>query len=297
MKNIKNSIIKNLFTIFIVLAIATMFLGNYLYSKEPTNIMVGVGIGAGYSKLDIVHSHAAKYPIQDWGTTNPLAPLWAPQRDLSTSSWALAWEFLVGYKHFINDWVGFRYYANVGVQHYVAKSLGDKKQNIGFVDYTLNADLLIDFWESEFFAVGMFGGLGFGGTSFDKKAISQYMAVYSAANPNIPIGLADVKKHFLNVNASTGLRLTIFQKYRRTSARVCDKFVNGKRVCRVPIFYIGHGIELSAKFPLLDYLATAQPDIYVTAGANIGTGAGVISRPGYTVSNPYRITLRYVVDF
>ncbi len=266
-----------------------------LFAKEPTNIMIGFGIGAGQTKLSMEHSRAMLDPPLKADGTN--TPRWDKQTNRYLSSWALAWEFLVGYKHFINDWVGFRYYGNVGIQHYEAKSLGDKSQKIGIIDYTLNADLLINFWESELIAVGMFGGLGFGGTSFDKKAISQYMAVYSAANPRIPIGLADVQKHFLNVNASVGLRLTIFQKYRRTSARVCDKFVNGKRVCRVPVFYIGHGIEFNAKFPLLDYRATAQPDIYVTAGADIGNGTGVISRPGYTVSNPYRLTLRYIVDF
>ena len=266
-----------------------------LFAKEPTNIMIGFGIGAGQTKLSMEHSRVMLDPPLQNNQTN--TPRWDRQTNRYLSSWALAWEFLVGYKHFINDYVGFRYYGNVGIQHYEAKSLGDKSQKIGMIDYSLNADLLINFWESELIAVGAFGGLGFGGTSFDKKAISQYMAVYSAANPSIPIGLADVQKHFLNVNASAGLRLTIFQKYRRTSARVCDKFVDGKRICRVPIYYIGHSIELSAKFPLLDYRATAQPDIYVTAGADIGNGTGVISRPGYTVSNPYRITLRYVVDF
>ena len=289
MKKIKNNIIKNLFAIFIVLAIATMFLGNYLYSKEPTNIMVGVGIGAGYSKLDIVHSHAAKYPLQGVDPNNPYQNLWGAQSDRSTSSWALAWEFLVGYKHFINDYVGFRYYGNVGVQHYVANSLGDKSQKIGFVDYTLNADLLIDFWESEFFAVGMFGGLGFGGTSFDKKAITRYMAVYDRDSGQ-PIGLANINKHFFNVNASVGLRFTIFQKNRLVKSRVCDEYIEGKRVCRVPIYYIGHGIELSAKFPLMDYRATPLPDI-------IRVNNRWVSRPEYVVSNPYRVTIRYVIDF
>ena len=294
MKNIKNSIIKNLFTIFIIVAIATMFLGNYLLAKEPTNIMIGVGIGAGYSKLDIVHSHAAKFPLQNPDPQRPLAPLWAPQRDLSTSSWAIAWEFLVGYKHFINDYVGFRYYGNVGIQHYVAKSLGDKKQNIGMIDYTLNADLLMDFWESEFFAFGAFGGLGFGGTSFDKKAITRYMAVYDRDSGQ-PIGLANINKHFFNVNASIGLRFTIFQKYRRTSARVCDEFINSKRICRVPIYYIGHGIEVSAKFPLMDYRATPLPDIIRING--VGANGVYVSRPEYVVKNPYRITIRYIIDF
>lgn len=266
-----------------------------LFAKEPTNILIGFGIGAGQSKLSMEHSHVMlDPPLQD---NNNNIPRWDKQTNRYLSSWALAWEFMIGYKHFINDWVGFRYYGNVGIQHYKPVSFASNEQKIGFIDYTLNADLLINFWENDLLSIGMLGGLGFGGTSFDKKAISQYMAVYSAANPNIPVGLADVQKHFLNVNASVGLRLTFFQKYRRTSARVCDQYVNSKRTCRVPIFYIGHGIEINAKFPLLDYRATAQPDIVVMPGANIGNGTGVISRPGYTVSNPYRITIRYVVDF
>ncbi len=289
MKNIKNHIIKNLFAIVIVIALAAMFLGNYLYSKEPTNIMLGVGIGAGYSKLDIVHSHASKYPLQGLDPNNPYQNLWGAQRDVSTSSWAVAWEFLAGYKHFINDWVGFRYYANVGIQHYKPVSFQSKQQKIGIIDYTLNADLLIDFWESEFFAVGMLGGLGFGGTSFDKKAITQYMAVYDRESGQ-PIGLANITKHFFNVNASVGLRFTIFQKNRLVKSRVCDEVVNGKRICRVPIYYIGHGIEINAKFPLMDYRATPLPDI-------ISVNGRWVSRPEYVVSNPYRVTIRYIIDF
>ena len=281
---------KHIFKIF-----AIIFVISSLNAKEPTNIMIGFGIGAGQSKLAMEHSRIMLDP--PYNGNNSTTPRWTPQHNSYLSSWALAWEFMIGYKHFINDFVGFRYYGNVGIQHYTAKSLGESGQKIGFVDYTLNADLLINFWESELISVGMLGGLGFGGTSFDKKAITQYMAVYSAENPNVPVGLADVQKHFINVNASVGARLTFFQKVRRTSARVCDKYINGKRVCRVPVFYIGHGIEFNAKFPLLDYRATARPDIYVTAGADIQNGRGVYSRPGYTVSNPYRLTLRYIVDF
>ena len=275
----------------ILFAIAFLIIMSFssLSAKEPTNIMIGFGIGAGKSAIDINYAHASRFPLEGVDPNNPRQPLWGANSNSSISSWALAWEFLVGYKHFINDWVGFRYYANVGIQHYTAKSLGDKSQKIGFVDYTLNADLLIDFWESEFFAIGMFGGLGFGGTSFDKKAIVRYMAIYDRDSGR-PIGLANVNKHFVNVNASVGARMTIFQKIRRPSARVCDEFVNGKRVCRVPIYYIGHGIEFSAKFPLMDYRATPLPDI-------IQVNGGYASRPEYVVKNPYRLTIRYVVDF
>ena len=57
--------------------------------------------------------------------------------------------------------VGFRYYANVEIQHYKPSLFESKTQPIGFIDYTLNADLLVNFWESEFVSLGMLGGIGF----------------------------------------------------------------------------------------------------------------------------------------
>ena len=273
----------------IIFAIVCLIFSS-LFAKEPTNIMIGIGAGAGQSKINIRHSQVIKDPI--YGVNNAGQPTnlrWQPQSDMSLASWAVAWEFLVGYKHFINDWVGFRYYGNVGIQHYKPSLFESKTQPIGFVDYTLNADLLVNFWESDLLSVGVLGGIGFGGTSFDKDAINKYMAVYDR-NLGRPIGIANISKHFFNVNASVGARLTFFQKVRRTSARVCDKYVEGKRVCRVPVFYIGHGIEFNAKFPLMDYMATPLPDIVQINGA-------WVSRPEYTVNNPYRLTIRYVIDF
>ena len=137
--------------------------------------------------------------------------------------------------------------------------------------------------------VGVLGGIGVGGTSFDKDAISKYFAVYDTRT-SIPMGLADIQKHFLNINASVGFRFAIFQKVRRTGAKICDDYVNGKRVCRVPVFYIGHNFEINAKLPLMDYQATPKADII----SQNGTPA---SRPRYVINNPYRITFRYVVDF
>ena len=271
---------KKILRLFTIAVLATA-LFSPLFAKEPTNILVGFGIGAGQSKLSQEFSQLSRDPTT--GLTG-----WRPQQDRNLSSWALAWELMVGYKHFINDYVGFRYYGNIGIQHYKPVSFASNEQKIGFVDYTLNADLLIDFYETTSWAIGMLGGMGFGGTSFDKDAISRYLAQYNSAGQ--PIGLANVQKHFFNVNASVGLRGAIFQKYRRSNAKVCDDYVDGKRVCRVPIYYIGHNIELNVKFPLLDYKATPNPDIQMVNGQ-------AAHRPGYTVTNPYRITLRYIVDF
>ena len=212
---------KKLFRLSAIAILLVAFVKLPLFAREPTNILAGFGIGAGQGKMSIEHSQIARYPTQamtDKGFT--------AQRNSSLSSWALAWEFLVGYKHFLNDFVGFRYYGNIGIQHYKPISLVNKGQKIGFIDYTINADLLIDFWESELFAVGVLGGIGVGGTSFDRDAISKYLAVYDTRT-GIPMGLADIQKHFLNINASVGFRFAVFQRVRRTGARICDDYVNG----------------------------------------------------------------------
>lgn len=276
---------KNIFRLFLIAIFALP-----LSAKEPTNVLIGFGAGIGQTKLSEEHSQIMLDPIYN---TFGSALRWNAMTNKQLTSSAVAYEFLLGYKHFINDFVGFRYYGNVGFQHYQAKSLGDNKQNLGLIDYTLNADLLIDFYENEYFAIGIVGGLGFGATSFYSKAMSKYMGIYSATDNNtVFVGEANVKKHFLNANASAGVRMAFFQKVRRTGARVCDKYVAGKRTCQVPVFYIGHNIEFNAKFILLDYLATPYPDIV----ADVGAG-NPKSRPGYTVKNPYRLTVRYIIDF
>ena len=277
----------------ILLSAISAMMSLQLSAKEPTNILFGVGIGAGRSDMAIEHSQVIQDPIQV-ADKDKTELRWKALKNQELSSWAVAWEFMLGYKHFINDFVGFRYYGNVGIQHYKPISLNQKSEKIGIIDYTLNADLLIDFWESEFFAVGVLGGMGFGGTSFEKNAITQYLVAYNAQSTR-PIGLANVQKHYFNVNANVGFRVAFFQKVRRVKDRVCeDSYKNGKRICRVPVYYIGHNIEFNAKFPLLDYQATPYADIIVLSNE---TQNNIASRPGYKVTNPYRLTVRYVVDF
>lgn len=264
-----------------------------MFGKEPTNIMFGIGAGVGMTNLDIQHSFAMKHPInnRDYGKPGwEGTAAWPAQQDRSLNSWSGAWEFLIGYKHFINDWVGMRYYGNLGFQHYKPSLYSSKVDPIGFVDYSLNADVLINFYETTSFSIGILGGLGLGGTSFMKDAVDKYLVVYDR-DTGLPVGKSDVKKHHLNINASTGIRATYFQKVRRVSEKVCDEnYVDGKRLCRVPYHYIGHSFEINAKFNVLDYKATGIPDIGVV-------GTQVTSKPAYTVKNPYRITLRYIVDF
>lgn len=154
-------------------------------AKEPTNWMFGVGGGYGMTSLDMKHSHFLRNPVYRYfaGTGGVKAQYqmengkpvtrFAPQSNASLNSWSGSWEFLLGYKHFINDWFGVRAYGNVGVQHYKPSLFESKIDPIGIIDYTINADLLFDFYETESWAIGMLAGLGFGGTSFDKDAIKK----------------------------------------------------------------------------------------------------------------------------
>ena len=268
-----------------------------LCAKEPSGIMIGAGAGYGRSELSIEHSHIAKNPLVSIDPNNPLAPLWTPQVDSQSGSWAVAWEVLVGYKHFINDFVGFRYYANIGVQHYKPVTYKSNKEPIGYVDYTLNADILFDFYESESVAFGIFGGVGFGGTSLDKQAINEYESLYNNAQNGIPIGASDITKHFLNVNFSAGIRLVFFQKITTSSTSSGAMAMRGygaQNRSTAQSAYIGHNFEVVAKFSTLSYSATTPDYNISTLGT---TTSDFRSRPGYKIKNPYRFTFRYVVEF
>lgn len=266
-----------------------------LCAKEPAGVIIGAGVGEGRSEMSIEHAHIAKYPLQSLDPNNPLAPQWTPQVDSSAGSWALSWEFLLGYKHFLNDIIGFRYYANVSVQHYKPVTYKSKKEPIGYVDYTLNADILFNFYDSESFAFGILGGVGLGGMSLDRKAINEYESIYNANAGVIPIGASDITKHFLNVNFSAGVRMIFFQKTTiKGGIRSCDNFSQGRRSCTMPSAYIGHGFEVVAKFPTLTYNATTPDFVMSTQGNTI---TSFRSRPGYKIKNPYRFTFRYVVEF
>lgn len=284
------------FTKFSLAVITVLSMLIFANAKEPTNFMIGIGGGYGMTSIDVKHSHVARNPIYNWNASQApgnqffyLSPRWATQSNASLSSWSGAWEFLAGYKHFVNDWLGVRAYANIGIQHYKPSLFESKTDPIGIIDYTANVDLMFDFYETESWAIGMLAGLGFGGTSFDKKAIEKYMAVYDRAT-GAPISKANIQAHFLNINASVGLRGVYFQKIRKTSKRVCDDFVDGKRTCRVPVAYIGHNFEINAKFPFMKYEATEHAD-------TVQVGTAFVFIPQYVVKNSYRITFRYIIDF
>lgn len=286
--------------IFLIVALALTF--TTLQSKEPANWLFGVGFGVGQSQIDEKYPESARNELGiKW-----VEGTWGNLYDSQVKDWGFTWELLAGYKHFLNDYVGFRYYANVSGQQYKDDIFTAGKVSAGVYEYTANADLLINFYTSETLTFGILGGFGVGGAYFDSPALDTYKAKWSQENPVYAearyAGLGNVKKHHLSANLSIGARLNIIQKIRQVGKRVCnDRDSEGRRTCRVPISYLEHGIEFNAKFPMLTYYATDKGDTigaYCTAGMQCYPYfATVRRRPGYEVKNPYKFTIRYIIAF
>ena len=282
----------------LIFAMGGGILGNPLFAKEPTNWFFGFGVGAGLSQIDEVYPDSAR---------NQIGVTWADWRSAYNSTikdWGFAWELLGGYKHWLNNWVGFRYYANVSGQQYKDDIFTAGKTQAGVYEYTANADLLLNFYNSDFFTFGILAGFGVGGAYFDSPAFDTYAGQWTDRVPNSIDtrykGEGQITKHHLSANLSIGTRFNFFQKIRNEGKRVCSKRDSeGRRVCRVPITRLEHSVELNAKFNMLTYRATDYGDVLgAYCDGNSPTGYKCLyQRPGYEVKNPYKFTLRYIVAF
>ena len=274
-------------------------------AQEQTNWFFGVGLGGGLSQLDRKYSDSSRNRIGlDWSQWN-ITP-----SDNTIKDWGFAWEVLAGYKHWLNNWVGFRYYVNASGQHYKDDIFTAGKSQVGVIQYTANADLLLNFYNSEIFTLGIFGGFGVGGAYFDSPALNTYKQIWSQENPMFSNerykGMGNVYKHHLAAILSAGARFNFFQKVRAINGkRVCNRGAMGRTACRAPIAYLEHSIEFAAKISMMTYRVTDHADmvgVYATNTANPNPGGyrGYISvdaRPGYEVKNPYQFTLRYLIAF
>ncbi|MGX3011667.1 outer membrane beta-barrel protein [Helicobacter sp. 23-1044] len=257
-------------------------------------------MGAGLSQIDEIYPDSANNKIGvTWKD-------WTPVDNSSIKDWGVTWEFLAGYKHWLNDWVGFRYYANVGAQHYKHEIFTSGNVKAGIIEYTANADLLLNFYTSEFWSFGILGGFGVGGAYFDSPALDNYRKRWSKESPNFSNerykNIGQTKNHHLSASLSAGMRFNFFQKIRKVAQKTCGDVENGRRTCRVPISYLEHSVEFNAKFPMLTYHPTDPGDVigaYCTdKDANLtGQYKCLWKRPGYEVKNPYKLTLRYIFAF
>lgn len=300
--------LKKILTFFAVFALFAS-----LHAKEPTNWFFGAGFGAGYSQID------TKYPD---AASNQMGITWINWTDDYSSQakdFGFNWEIVAGYKHFINNWIGFRYYVSVGSQHYKDEIFTAGKVKAGVFEYIGNADLLINFYTAELWSIGMFAGLGVGGAYFDSPAFDRYLQQWQNRVPNtgtntttnppgitgdVYAGEGKVYKHHVSAVVNVGLRGSFFQKIRNVESRTCDTGADGRRTCRVPISYFEHSIEFNARFPLTKYKVTDVPDIMGAYSSGVagypgttGKYISVYKRPGYIVSNPFKFTIRYIFAF
>ena len=286
----------------IIMVILAFCLFGILNAKEPTNWFFGAGVGFGKSQIDKIYPQSANNQIGvKWGN-------WTSQYSSSVADTGVAWEVLVGYKHFVNNYLGFRYYANVGAQHYKDEVFTAGKVQAGVIDYTANIDILVNFYTAESWSIGMFGGAAVGGAYFDSPAMKTYTDMWKDKTPvtvptadnSIYKGQGNIYKHHFNATLSVGLRGSYFQKIRDIQNRTCNTQGDRKR-CRVPVSYLEHSFEVVAKFPLMKYAVTDPGDVITgytyNPGVDYGTFVGIYQRPGYEVKNPYKVTFRYIFAF
>ena len=279
--------------------------GSALSAKESANWILGVGVGYGATQIDIKYPESTRNQLgiaigggqNTWISYNPGI-------NASAKSWGINYEILVGYKHFLNEYIGFRYYANVGAQNYKDANFSNDKNTIGVIEYTANADLLINFYDSPDFSFGILGGFGVGGATFDSSALKSYERDWGAAtdstqfNEAMYSGIGTIYKHHFSASVSVGVRFNFFQQIRAAGQVICSAGSDGRRSCKKPIANLEHSIEANAKFPILTYYATKAGDTIATRMPNQNNWLrGISNRPGYEIKNPYKFTLRYIIAF
>lgn len=277
-------------------------------AKEPSSWFVGAGGGYGATNIDRLYSASAK--SGGIGVTWA-AGTWIDQVDTHYKSWGLAFEALVGYKHFLNDYLGLRYYANVAGQFYKNPIFSNDKTKLGVLDYTINADLLINFYNGESFTLGIFGGFGVGGAHFDSPELGRYENYYGAAKDSTTYtqyefdGVGEIWRNYVSATINAGVRINIFQSLRGSGHLMCS-VNNGRRQCRsASNNYLEHSLEVGAKFPLLTYKPTTDAEVMgkycsTAMGDNPNLNGAYLCahmRHSYEIKTPYRFTIRYIIAF
>lgn len=224
------------------------------------------------------------------------------------TSWGAIGEVLIGYKHFLNDYIGLRYYANASVQFFSNPIFTSDKMKVGVIDYKLNADLLVNIYNTLIYSIGIFGGFGVGGAYFDSPVLDKWERDYGAAKDSTVMtesifkGVGDVKRNHFNASLNVGARINFYQQLRGSST-ICTPNSDGRRTCRKPTSSLEHSLEFNATFPMLPYKLTA--DAQVVGRFCIDPNHAQIfnqyhcsdTMHSYEVSTPYKFTMRYILAF
>ena len=300
-----NRLFAKLFVRFITALLFIVIEGSALKvsAQEPTSWFVGFGGGYGRTQIDRTYSNSAQTGGMNLEWIN-----WSNQSNRHYKSQGIIFEGLVGYKHFLNDYIGFRYYASLSTQFYKDTIFTNNKNKIGIIDYGLNTDLLINFYTNPFLSFGIFGGFSVGGAHFDSPALDDYERFWGGATDStryteaIFDGIGKISKNYFSASLAVGLRINFLQHIRGSGQVVCSASGDGRRTCKKPSSLLEHSLEFSARFPMLSYKATRTPEVighYCSrvGGNYIGEYKCANYRYGYEIKNPYKLTLRYIIAF
>lgn len=275
-----------------------------LRAAEPSSWFVGIGGGYDLTKSSLLYSDSAK--------SGGLGVTWIDWRnrfDAHHMSWGAIAEGLIGYKHFLNDYIGLRYYANVNVQFFSNPIFTSNQIKVGVIDYKLNADLLLNLYTNPRLSVGIFGGFGVGGAHFDSPALDKWERDYGAAKDSTvmtePIfaGVGDVSRNHFSTSLSVGARINFFQQLRGVGQVVCKPGGDGRRTCHQPTMSLEHSLEFNASFSMLPYKLTADAQVVgrfcIDPNHREILGGYYCSDTmhSYEISTPYKFTLRYILAF
>lgn len=113
----------------------------------------------------------------------------------------------IGYKYFFKDWVGIRGYGSV---NYTETSFHakDNQSNLPYeisnISYSLNADALFNFYNTEIYNLGAFVGIGLGGQNwkgdvrmYGVNTNESYMGFYADAKIGLRVNAANHGAEFI----------------------------------------------------------------------------------------------------
>ena len=127
---------------------------------EADGAFVGVGIGYGMLNWQLSHYRWEK------DSTNIF------DRNADKNAFGVSYDFIAGYKHFFNPYLGARYYASFGAYHGALKADGFSR--VDMIDYGVNADFLANVYANANLNFGLFFGLGIGGNTIVGKYVSDF---------------------------------------------------------------------------------------------------------------------------
>ena len=260
---------------------ALLLCGANIAFAEESGVFFGFGVGYGdiKSSINATAMHGYKREIL-YDTTN--------KHRANGKSYGLT----AGYKQFITESVGFRYYANVDLTHANAISILGESNNLSnskypilqtnLLNYGVNVDVLFNFVSNNAFDFGGFIGFGIGANMINGKYVDSLQQhkddyVFQTSGGGLTLTDSKVQTTSLDIALNMGLRTNI-AKYHGIELAV--------RVPLIPIKTLDVGMRYDVAIGTYVDVAGKLQDIFAegksTSKATLGQNFRVLAR--YTFS-------------